>query len=56
MSEPTRITDPDGVFPAARYAHVATTDPTARQVLENLRRCLPASSAVQGVPPAVVAA
>ncbi|MGW2718474.1 Rid family hydrolase [Streptomyces sp. NPDC001492] len=72
MSELTRITAPDGVFPAARYSHVVMgtgrfvaiagrlaldedgrlvgegdAGAQARQVLENLRRCLAAASAVQ---------
>ncbi|MFF4501150.1 RidA family protein [Streptomyces sp. NPDC001401] len=70
MSELTRITAPDGVFPAAQYSHVVMGtgrfvaiagqialdedgkpvgegDPEAqaRQVFENLRRCLAAAGA-----------
>ncbi|MFF5183315.1 RidA family protein [Streptomyces sp. NPDC000345] len=70
MSEPTRIPAPDGVAPAAQYAHVVMGsgrfvaisgqlpldehgalvgegDPRAqaRQVFENLRRCLAAAGA-----------
>ncbi|MCL6732069.1 RidA family protein [Streptomyces neyagawaensis] len=70
MSEPTRIAAPDGVAPAAQYAHVVMGtgrfvavsgqvaldedgelvgegDPAAqaRQVFENLRRCLTAAGA-----------
>ncbi|GAA3850957.1 RidA family protein [Streptomyces coacervatus] len=70
MSELTRITAPDGVFPAAQYSHVVmgtgrfvaiagqialdedgkpvgAGDPEAqaRQVFENLRRCLAAAGA-----------
>ncbi|CAM5722457.1 Enamine deaminase RidA OS=Streptomyces fumanus OX=67302 GN=GCM10018772_59380 PE=4 SV=1 [Streptomyces fumanus] len=70
MTEPTRITAPDGVAPAAQYSHVVTAtgrlvavsgqlpldedgrvvgegDPEAqaRQVFENLRRCLAAAGA-----------
>jgi len=70
MSEPTRIPVPDGVAPAAQYAHVVMGtgrfvavsgqvaldedgkpvgegDPAAqaRQVFENLRRCLAAAGA-----------
>jgi enamine deaminase RidA (YjgF/YER057c/UK114 family) len=70
MSELTRITAPDGVFPAAQYSHVVLGtgrfvavsgqlaldehgalvgegDPAAqaRQVFENLRRCLAAAGA-----------
>lgn len=70
MSEPTRISAPDGVAPAAQYSHVVTAagrlvtvsgqlaldedgepvgvgDPAAqaRQVFENLRRCLAAAGA-----------
>lgn len=70
MSELTRITAPDGVFPAAQYSHVVMGtgrfvaiagqlaldedgrlvgegDPgvQARQVFENLRRCLAAAGA-----------
>ncbi|MEU1400843.1 RidA family protein [Streptomyces sp. NPDC005728] len=70
MSEPTRIPAPDGVAPAAQYAHVVTAtgrfvavsgqlaldedgrlvgadDPAAqaRQVFENLSRCLAAAEA-----------
>ncbi|MFF3462566.1 RidA family protein [Streptomyces sp. NPDC002619] len=70
MTDPTRITAPDGVAPAAQYSHVVTAtgrfvavsgqlaldkagklvgegDPAAqaRQVFENLRRCLAAAGA-----------
>ncbi|MFF3612983.1 RidA family protein [Streptomyces sp. NPDC002580] len=70
MSEPTRVPAPDGVAPAAAYAHVVAAtgrfvavsgqlpldehgalvgegDPAAqaRQVFENLRRCLAAVDA-----------
>ena len=70
MSELTRITAPDGVFPAAQYSHVVMGtgrfvaiagqlaldedgklvgegDPEAqaRQVFENVRRCLAAAGA-----------
>lgn len=70
MSEPTRISAPAGVAPAARYSHVVSAtgrfvavsgqlaldedghlvgkdDPAAqaRQVFENLRRCLAAAGA-----------
>ncbi|MEU6604495.1 RidA family protein [Streptomyces shenzhenensis] len=70
MSEPIRIPAPDGVAPAAQYAHVVAAtgrfvavsgqlaldgdgvlvgagDPAAqaRQVFENLRRCLSAAGA-----------
>ncbi|MFD4574743.1 Rid family hydrolase [Streptomyces sp. NPDC058417] len=70
MSEPTRIPAPDGVAPAAQYAHVVHArgrlvavsgqlpldaegrlvgagDPAAqaRQVFDNLRRCLAAADA-----------
>ncbi|MFF9407459.1 RidA family protein [Streptomyces anandii] len=70
MSEPTRITAPAGVFPAAQYSHVVTATgrlvavsgqlpldeeggivgegdaaAQARQVFENLRRCLTAAGA-----------
>ncbi|MEU5111763.1 RidA family protein [Streptomyces longwoodensis] len=70
MSRPTRIPAPEGVAPAAQYAHVVTAtgrlvavsgqlpldehgvlvgegDPAAqaRQVFENLRRCLAAAGA-----------
>ncbi|MFJ9538391.1 RidA family protein [Streptomyces sp. NPDC101225] len=70
MSEPTRISAPDGVFPAAQYSHVAMgtgrfvaiagqlaldedgelvgehdAGAQARQVFENLRRCLAAAGA-----------
>ncbi|MFE1753387.1 RidA family protein [Streptomyces anandii] len=68
MSEPTRITAPAGVFPAAQYSHVVMATgrlvavsgqlpldeeggivgegdaaAQARQVFENLRRCLAAA-------------
>ncbi|MEU2616705.1 RidA family protein [Streptomyces sp. NPDC007157] len=70
MTDPTRITAPDGVVPAAQYSHVVAAsgrfvavsgqlpldedgrlvgegDPAAqaRQVFENLRRCLAAAGA-----------
>ncbi|MFE7170545.1 RidA family protein [Streptomyces sp. NPDC057616] len=70
MSEPTRISAPDGVFPAAQYSHVVMgtgrfvaiagqlaldedgklvgehdAGAQARQVFENLRRCLAAAGA-----------
>ncbi|GAA2471613.1 RidA family protein [Streptomyces longisporus] len=70
MSELTRITTPDGVFPAAQYSHVVMgtgrfvaiagqlaldeegrlvgegdAEAQARQVFENLRRCLAAAGA-----------
>ncbi|GHD95216.1 RidA family protein [Streptomyces naganishii] len=70
MSEPTRITAPAGVFPAAQYSHVVMATgrlvavsgqlpldeeggivgegdaaAQARQVFENLRRCLAAAGA-----------
>ncbi|MFD9462205.1 RidA family protein [Streptomyces sp. NPDC060027] len=70
MSEPTRISAPDGVAPAAAYSHVVTgtgrfvavsgqlpldedgklvgagdAEAQARQVFENLRRCLAAAGA-----------
>ncbi|MEU6086873.1 RidA family protein [Streptomyces sp. NPDC047085] len=70
MTEPTRIPAPDGVAPAAQYAHVVTASgrlvavsgqlaldedgkpvgegdaaAQARQVFENLRRCLAAAGA-----------
>jgi len=70
MSEPTRISAPDGVAPATAYSHVVTgtgrfvavsgqlpldkdgalvgegdAEAQARQVFENLRRCLAAAGA-----------
>ncbi|MEU6273347.1 RidA family protein [Streptomyces populi] len=70
MSEPTRISAPDGVAPATAYSHVVTgtgrfvavsgqlsldedgalvgegdAGAQARQVFENLRRCLAAAGA-----------
>ncbi|MFB7244517.1 enamine deaminase RidA [Streptomyces populi] len=70
MSEPTRISAPDGVAPATAYSHVVTATgrfvavsgqlpldedgalvgegdagAQARQVFENLRRCLAAAGA-----------
>ncbi|MEU8795177.1 RidA family protein [Streptomyces sp. NPDC048643] len=70
MSDPTRVSAPDGVAPAAAYSHVVTATgrfvavsgqlpldeageivgegdaaAQARQVFENLRRCLAAADA-----------